>query len=183
MNHLTPLIVVLFFTSCAAQKNHRVELKNKTWHIGVDRYAGNIVPERHINGFSDHLYLHFLTNDSITITYHQYSPGIGDRTTTIHGTYAIQNNVVNIKLIEPQGHSITNGGRPIQYSVAAFHSVASEALKNLELTALPTIVQYTFSILDSSDSNNIKTTLTLIDTHNTAHSFGQFRFDLKEVKY
>lgn len=173
MNRFIGLLFLLLTSSCTVNKNQSLDLK--TWHIGVNRYGGGIVAEEHPNGFSNHIYIHFVDDTAVSITFYQYSPSIGPRTSFIKGIYTVDKNEVTLTLTEPEGYSVGSGADAIQYSLYGFSSVRTDKA-TLSPEKMPLIIHYVFRVTEQPD-HNTSTELILVDDANREHHWGVYKFD------
>lgn len=180
MNRFTGLLFLFLTSSCTVNKNHSLDLKTKTWHTGVNRYGGGIVAEEHPNGFSNHIYIHFADDTAVSVTFYQYSPSIGPRTSFIKGTYKVEKNEVRLTLTEPEGYSVGSGVDAIQYSLYGFSSVRTDEA-TLSPEKMPRIIHYIFRVTDQSDQNTT-TELILVDGTKREHHWGVYKFDDRVYK-
>lgn len=189
------LICISFlFINCNGQNSSKsnefknsTELKGKIWHTGINRYGGSIVKDFHPNGngFSDDIFLCFLDKDSIQLKHSAYSPSIGFRTTTIKGTYQVDNkNEVSIIFFEPKDvfnrHKVLIDDNEVQYSLYAINCVKKDVALHFDITELPQIKTYHFKIIEHLAKNTMIAELTLIDYVGIKYNFGKYNFDSKK---
>lgn len=185
-------LLSIIFHSCAGQQKfikmeqkiiiNKEILKKTSWHTGFKRDDNPVTQGDKTNYFSDDIFIHFLENDSVEITYKQYSPSIGEQTTFSKGTYQVaSDDELVLDLIEPTGHTVSIRGKSIPYHLNMFNNAMGEhKFSSKYLSEMPKFKTYRLLIKKplSDEAFTVRLELTYLDGQIVP--FGDYKFDTKK---
>lgn len=186
MKKISILLAVFPLIMCNGQNKSQAnefansaDLKGKVWHVGKSR----VINKRGGIIFSTDVYLHFLDKESLQMTYSQYTPSVGSHNIKESGIYRVERkNEVSIVLFEPKdvfGRSkITIGESEVpRFFLYAMSRIRNPDEPTFDITRLPKIKTYHFSITNYLPNGDFRAELTLLDDKQVSYRFGTYTFD------
>ncbi len=190
MKKISILLAVFPLMMCNGQNKSQTnefansaDLKGKVWHVGKSR----VINKRGGIIFSTDVYLHFLDKDSLQMAYSQYTPSVGFRNITEKGIYMVERkNEVSIVMFEPKdayGRSrVTIGESEVPLFLYAMSRIRNPDEPTSDITRLPEIKTYHFSISNYLPNGDFRAELTLLDDKQLSYRFGTYIFDNNKMR-